>query len=155
MAESHEYWMNRALNLAAQAAACDEVPVGAILVLDGKIIGQGFNAPIRDHDPTAHAEIIALRQGANAVRNYRLLQSTLYVTLEPCLMCAGAMVHARIKEVVYGATDPKAGSIVSQAQILQLPFLNHRVAVTGGVLAPECGAILTQFFRAKRNSGNE
>ncbi len=151
MSEPHAYWMNQALKLAEQAATCDEVPVGAILVRNGEIIGQGFNSPIRDHDPTAHAEIIAMRQGANAIQNYRLLESTLYVTLEPCLMCAGAMVHARIKELVYGASDPKAGGIHSQANLLSLPFLNHRVTAIGGVLAPECGAILTNFFRAKRN----
>ncbi len=143
-------WMQRALELARQAEQAGEVPVGAVLVLDQKIIGEGHNAPISQHDPSGHAEIIALRCGANAINNYRLIDSTLYVTLEPCLMCAGAMVHARIKRLVYGASDLKTGAIMTQMHALELPFLNHRVDFTGGVLKEECGDILSKFFQARR-----
>ncbi|HTM62900.1 MAG TPA: tRNA adenosine(34) deaminase TadA [Gammaproteobacteria bacterium] len=150
MRTQDEIFMRRALELAREGAAAGEVPVGAVLVLDNQIIGEGFNAPISGHDPSAHAEIQALRKGAAAIGNYRLLNSTLYVTLEPCMMCTGAMVHARIQRLVYAATDPKAGVIKSKMQLLDQPFLNHRVAYEGGVLESECGSLLTDFFRSRR-----
>jgi tRNA(adenine34) deaminase len=143
-------WMRQALDLAKQGAAAGEVPVGAVLVLDNKIIGSSFNKPISQQDPCAHAEIMALRAGGTAVNNYRLINSTLYVTLEPCMMCAGAMVHARIQRLVYAAKDPKAGAVVSKMQLLDQGFLNHRVVHEGGVMEEECGALLSEFFRAKR-----
>ncbi|OGT56001.1 MAG: hypothetical protein A3F43_00105 [Gammaproteobacteria bacterium RIFCSPHIGHO2_12_FULL_42_10] len=146
------YWMQQALLLAVDAGRRGEVPVGALLVLDEVSIGVGYNRPIGDRDPTAHAEIIALRDAAKKINNYRLLDTTLYVTLEPCMMCAAAMVHARIKRLVYGAPDPKAGAIVSQAQILDAPFFNHRVAYYGNLLAMPCGELLRTFFKAKRLS---
>ena len=145
------FWMERAIHLAEQAAVADEVPVGAVLVYNDEIIGEGFNRPISHCDPTSHAEIIALRQGAEKIGNYRLLKSTLYVTLEPCIMCAGAMVHARIDQLIYGTTDLKAGAIVSQANILEHAFLNHKVNHKGGLLADRCGQLLSQFFREKRS----
>lgn len=145
------FWMQRAIHLAEQAAVADEVPVGAVLVYNDEIIGEGFNRPISHCDPTSHAEIIALRQGAEKIGNYRLLKSTLYVTLEPCIMCAGAMVHARIDQLIYGAADLKAGAIVSQANILEHAFLNHKVKHKGGLLADQCGQLLSQFFREKRS----
>ena len=126
------------------------MPVGAVLVYQGEIIGEGWNRPITAHDPTAHAEIMALRAGAERLGNYRLVDTTLYVTLEPCVMCAGAMVHARIARLVYGAADPKGGAAGSVVDIFGLPQLNHRVDVQGGVLAEECGAMLQAFFRARR-----
>lgn len=143
-------WMKQAMRLAQEAEAVGEVPVGAIVVRDGVIIGRGFNRSITDNDPTAHAEIIALRDAAAAIDNYRLLDSTLYVTLEPCLMCAGAMVHSRISRLVYAATDPKTGVINSQQQIFQQGFVNHRVKVTPGVMADECSEMLSSFFRRRR-----
>lgn len=143
-------WMQRALELARLGAAAGEVPVGAVLVLDNEIIAEGFNQPISQHDPSAHAEIQVLRNGANAIGNYRLLNTTLYVTLEPCMMCAGAMVHARIQHLVYAATDVKAGAIASQLQLLDQPFLNHRVQYEGGVLANECSQTLSEFFKSRR-----
>lgn len=148
--ERDVFWMRRAMELAKQGAEAGEVPVGAVLVLDDQVIGEGFNKSIVNHDPSAHAEMQALRAGAQFLNNYRLLNTTLYVTLEPCMMCAGAMVHARIKRLAYGAHDPKAGVIVSQLQLLDQPFLNHRVAYEGGVLAEECGALLSAFFRSRR-----
>ena len=144
------FWMQRALQLAALAASQDEVPVGAVLVLDDQVIGEGFNRPISLHDPTAHAEIMALRAAAKNIENYRLIDATLYVTLEPCIMCAGAIVHARIKQLIYGASDLKAGAIMSRAQVLDKPFLNHRTMHKGGLLADQCSEILSQFFKAKR-----
>jgi tRNA(adenine34) deaminase len=144
------FWMQRAIQLAEEAAQADEVPIGALLVLNDEVVGEGYNRPIKQADPTAHAEIIALRAAANRIGNYRLLDTTLYVTLEPCIMCAGAMVHARIKQLIYGATDPKAGAIVSQANVLEQPFLNHRVEHAGGLLSDTCGHLLSQFFKAKR-----
>jgi len=147
---SHDYWMQHALRLAHNAARLDEVPVGAILVLNDKIIGEGANQPITAHDPTAHAEIIALRQAGEAIGNYRLVDSTLYVTLEPCMMCAGAMVHARIRQLIFGAYDPKSGAVVSKAQVLNHDFLNHRVSFLGGICQTECGTILSNFFKSKR-----
>lgn len=144
------HWMQQALELAKSAALAQEVPVGAVLVLDNQLISTGANSPITTHDPSAHAEIMALRAGAKAIGNYRLLNATLYVTLEPCLMCVGAMVHARIKRLVYGAADPKTGAVVSVAKMFDLPYLNHRVEYTGGVMAEECGAVLSEFFAARR-----
>lgn len=142
--------MRRALELAARAEADGEVPVGAVLVKDGEVVGEGWNHPIGASDPTAHAEIAALRDGAKALANYRLPGTTLYVTLEPCAMCAGAIVHARVAQVVFGARDPKAGAAGSVTDIFGLPQLNHRVAVEGGVLAAEASAQLRQFFAARR-----
>jgi tRNA(adenine34) deaminase len=143
-------WMRQALELAQQAADLGEVPVGALVVLDGQVIGRGFNQPIGAHDPCAHAEIIALREAALRVGNYRLPGAELYVTLEPCMMCAGAMIHARIERLIFAATEPKAGAIVSQLNSFELAHVNHRPAVTSGVLAAECSAQLSGFFRARR-----
>ncbi|WP_178115412.1 MULTISPECIES: tRNA adenosine(34) deaminase TadA [Pseudomonas] len=144
------YFMREALALAAEGAVLGEVPVGAVLVQDGAIIGRGFNCPISSHDPSAHAEMVAIRAAAQAVDNYRLPGSTLYVTLEPCSMCAGLIVHARIQRVVYGATEPKAGVALSRGEFFSQAFLNHRVLIEGGVLAEECGAVLSEFFKARR-----
>ncbi|MFD2884717.1 tRNA adenosine(34) deaminase TadA [Pseudomonas lini] len=145
-------FMREALALAAQGAALGEVPVGAVLVQDGEIIGRGFNCPISGNDPSAHAEMVAIRAAAQAASNYRLPGSTLYVTLEPCSMCAGLIVHSRIARVVYGALEPKAGIVQSQGQFFYPGlFLNHRVLYEGGVLAEECSAVLTEFFfKARR-----
>ncbi len=143
-------FMGEALALAAQGAALGEVPVGALLVRDGEVIGSGFNCPISRHDPSAHAEMVAIRAAAEATQNYRLPGSTLYVTLEPCSMCAGLIVHARIQRVVFGAAEPRAGVALSRGQFFAQDFLNHRVMVEGGVLAEECGAVLKAFFRARR-----
>jgi tRNA(adenine34) deaminase len=142
--------MTLALGEARKALAAGEVPVGAIVVVDGEVIGAGFNQPISSHDPTAHAEIVALRAAATRGGNYRLTNSTLYVTVEPCLMCVGAMVHARVGLVVYGAAEPKAGAIVSMTSAHELAGLNHRLQVAGGVLEEECRAVLQGFFRARR-----
>lgn len=144
------FFMEHALTLAQRAQAEGEVPVGAVIVQAGKIIGEGWNQPIRQNDPSAHAEIIALRAAAAGVRNYRLPDATLYVTLEPCAMCAGAMVHARLARVVYGAADPRAGAAGSLLDVLRHPALNHTVQVEAGLLAPRCGAMLQAFFRARR-----
>lgn len=146
-----EDFMREALALAAEGAALGEVPVGAVLVQDGQVIGRGFNCPISSHDPSAHAEMVAIRDAALAVENYRLVGSTLYVTLEPCSMCAGLIVHSRVARVVYGATEPKAGVAISRGQFFTQDFLNHRVLVEGGVLAGECGAILSEFFKMRRS----
>ncbi len=143
-------FMRRALALAAEGAARGEVPVGAVVVKDGVIIGAGFNQPISAHDPTAHAEVVALRDAASRIGNYRLPDCDLYVTLEPCLMCCGALVHARVREVIYGADEPKAGSVRSRLAALELPHLNYRVATRSGVLADECAALLSDFFRSRR-----
>lgn len=142
--------MREALALAAEGAVLGEVPVGAVLVRDGEIIGRGFNCPISSHDPSAHAEMVAIRAAAHGLANYRLPGSTLYVTLEPCSMCAGLIVHARIQRVVYGATEPKAGVVLSRGEFFSQTFLNHRVLIEGGVLAQECGAVLSEFFKARR-----
>jgi tRNA(adenine34) deaminase len=143
-------FMRRALELAREAESQNEVPVGAVIVRDGTILGEGFNRPISSADPTAHAEIVALRSAAARLGTYRLLGTTLYVTLEPCAMCAGAIVHARVGRVVYGARDPKAGAAGSVLGVLQHPALNHRVACTRGVLAAECAELLRAFFLARR-----
>ena len=145
-----QYWMKQALELAAQAAEIDEVPVGAIVVLDDQVIGRGFNSPISGCDPSAHAEIQALRDAASRLENYRLVDATLYVTIEPCSMCAGAIVHSRIKRLVYGALEPKAGVVTSQIPFFEQPWLNHRVEVQGGVLADECSSIISDFFARRR-----
>lgn len=143
-------FMREALELAACGARLGEVPVGAVLVRDGQVIGRGFNQPIGLHDPSAHAEMQAIREAARACVNYRLPDTTLYVTLEPCSMCAGLLVHARIARVVYAATEPRAGMAVSQGRFFEQPFLNHRVVVEGGVLADESAALLRDFFRQRR-----
>ncbi len=143
-------YMQRALVLARAAAAQGEVPVGALVVRGSEIIGEGANRPIGQHDPSAHAEIEALRAAGRALGDYRLTGATLYVTLEPCIMCASAIVHARIDRVVFGAWDPKAGAAGSIADVFAIPQLNHRVDVFGGVLAEECATLLSEFFRARR-----
>ena len=143
-------FMHQALKLAAQAQQCAEVPVGAVLVLGDQVIATGRNCPIASHDPTAHAEIEALRAAGRALGSYRLNDTTLYVTLEPCAMCAAAIVHARVRRVVFGAWDPKAGAAGSSIDMFRLGSLNHRVDVFGGVLSEECGAQLQQFFAARR-----
>lgn len=142
--------MRLALDLARQAANNGEVPVGAIVVKDGTIIGRGANAPIQNHDPTAHAEIIAMRQAAATLGNYRLVDCTLYVTLEPCAMCSGAIQHARIAKLVFGASDPKTGACGSVVNLMSEPKLNHHTEVVGGILAEECGALLSSFFKQRR-----
>ena len=143
-------YMQIALDLARQAAAAGEVPVGAIVVKDGAIIGRGSNAPITTHDPTAHAEIRAMRDAAQHLGNYRLVDNTLYVTLEPCAMCSGAIQHARIAKLVYGASDPKTGACGSVVNLMAEPKLNHHTEITGGILAEQCGALLSDFFSARR-----
>jgi len=143
-------FMELALALAAQGAALGEVPVGAVLVQDGQVVGQGFNRPILDSDPSAHAEMVAIREAARMAGNYRLPGSTLYVTLEPCSMCAGLIVHSRVARVVYGALEPKAGVVQSQGQFFEQWFLNHRVLYEGGVLGEACGQMLSAFFKARR-----
>ena len=147
---NHEHWMRHALTLARRAWEEGEVPVGAVLVHNNQVIGEGWNRSIGRHDPTAHAEIMALRQGGLVLQNYRLLDSTLYVTLEPCVMCAGAMVHGRIGNLVFGARDAKTGAIGSLMDVVGHPGMNHQVMVTEGVLAEECSAMLSDFFRARR-----
>ena len=143
--------MQLALSLARAAGANDEVPVGAVLVGDGKVLGEGSNQPRGQTDPTAHAEIVALRQAATQLGNYRLVETTLYVTLEPCMMCAGALVHARINRLVFGATEPKAGC-VSSHKLLNADWLNHQIEVTGGVCAAQCSELMQQFFVQRRGS---
>lgn len=147
---SDEDFMRAALELAQQAAQAGEVPVGAVVVKNGEIIGRGCNGPIGRHDPSAHAEMLALRDAAQHEGNYRLVDCDLYVTLEPCLMCVGAMFHARMKRVVYGASDPKTGAAGSVMNLFEEQRLNHHAEVQGGVLAEECGSILSQFFAARR-----
>ncbi len=146
-------WMRRALELARHAGDAGEVPVGALVVLNGEVIGEGWNQPIVSHDPTAHAEIVALRAAAQRVKNYRLPGAFLYVTLEPCAMCAGAIVQARIARVTYGAADPKSGAAGSVFSLLQSASLNHRAEVIGGVMSDECGYVLQQFFQRRRGAG--
>jgi tRNA(adenine34) deaminase len=147
---SDERFMAEALRLAREGGAMDEVPVGAVVVKDGEIIGRGFNAPISRQDPTAHAEIMALRDAARHLGNYRLPGCDLYVTLEPCVMCSGAIIHARIARVIFGARDPKTGACGSVVNLFEETRLNYHAQVTDGVLAAECGALLTNFFAAKR-----
>ena len=147
-----EHFMREAQREAREALAAGEVPVGAVVVLDGRVVGAGFNQPIGRADPTAHAEIVALRVAAREVGNYRLTRATLYVTVEPCVMCVGAIVHARIGTLVYGASEPKAGAVRSAMRALDHPALNHRVEVIEGVLDEECGQIMQDFFRDRRAS---
>jgi tRNA(adenine34) deaminase len=146
----HETFMRAALECARQAADAGEVPVGAVVVHEGRVVGEGFNQPIASHDPTAHAEIVALRAAAASVANYRLTDATMYVTVEPCLMCVGAMIHARIGLVVFGALEPKAGALHSMTNAHELAGLNHRLSVVGGVLADESRDLLQRFFQARR-----
>jgi tRNA(adenine34) deaminase len=145
-----EFWMREAMAEALKGGTEGEVPVGAIVLLNGKMIGRGHNSPIRLHDPTAHAEIIALRQAAYNTANYRLPGSILIVTIEPCVMCVGAMIQARVEDVVYGAADPKGGAIRSCYQLADKNQLNHRIGVTSGILENECSSILKDFFAARR-----
>jgi tRNA(adenine34) deaminase len=145
-----ELWMEESLRSAQRALEAGEVPVGAVVVCDGRIVGRGFNRNITDSDPTAHAEIVALREAGAAVGNHRLEQCDLFATIEPCSMCAGALVHARIKRLVYGADDPKAGAVYSVLQVVNHPQLNHRMEVRGGVLAGRCAELLQSFFRNRR-----
>ncbi|HEX4985769.1 MAG TPA: tRNA adenosine(34) deaminase TadA [Burkholderiales bacterium] len=149
---SDEKFMRMAIALAERAAADGEVPVGAVVVRDGSIVGRGFNAPISRHDPTAHAEIQAMREAAAVLGNYRLAGCSLYVTLEPCAMCAGAMMHARIDRIVYGAADPKTGACGSVVDLFAEARLNHHAVVEGGLMARECGALLSEFFRDRRTA---
>lgn len=145
-----EHFMQLALEQAKLGALRGEVPVGAVVVHEGEVVGSGFNCPISTSDPSAHAEMVAIRSAAAKLDNYRLPGSTLYVTLEPCSMCAGLIVHSRIARVVFGTTEPKAGVAVSRGQFFQQDFLNHRVLIEGGVLAQDCSQLLTEFFRARR-----
>lgn len=148
-------FMQAALRLAEQARQAGEVPVGAVVVKEGAVIGSGFNAPISRHDPSAHAEIQALRSAAAALGNYRLTGCTLYVTLEPCVMCSGAIMHARVARVVYGAADPKTGACGSVVDLFGESRLNHHTRVEGGVLAEDCGQLLTRFFRERRGNNGQ
>lgn len=148
--ELHSSFMHEALALADAAGAIGEVPVGAVVVIDGEIVGRGHNRPIGSRDPTAHAEVVALRDAAATIGNYRLTGATLYVTIEPCVMCVGAMVHARIGTVVYGAAEPKAGAVESTQRAHEHPSLNHRMTTLSGVLADECAERLRRFFRERR-----
>lgn len=147
---SHEHWMQLALEQARIAESKDEVPVGAVLVKDNQLIAAGHNQPISTHDPSAHAEMVVLRKAGIALQNYRLLDTTLYVTLEPCVMCIGAIIHARVKRVVFGAKDPKAGAVESVFQVADETRLNHRVEVVGGVCEDKSAALLRSFFKARR-----
>ena len=149
---SHESFMEAALEEARRGGASGEVPVGAALVVDGRIIARACNRPIAATDPTAHAEILVLREAARVLGRYRLIGTTVYVTVEPCLMCVGALVHARVDELVYGAAEPKTGALASAVRGLDLPGLNHRFAVTGGVLEEPCRLLVQEFFREKRRS---
>jgi len=149
-AQSDEHFMRHALELARRAQAEGEVPVGAVVVLEEKVIGEGWNRPISASDPTAHAEIQAMRAAASTRKNYRLVGATLYVTLEPCAMCVGAMFHARIRRLVFGAADPKTGAAGSTVNLFEEKRLNHHALVQGGVLAAECGALLSGFFASRR-----
>ncbi len=148
--DTHELHMRAALDEARKGLEAAEVPVGAVVVVDGRIIGRGFNQPIGSHDPTAHAEVVAIRAAARETGNYRLVGSTLYVTIEPCLMCVGAMVHARVGTLVFGAPEPKAGAVVSSCRAHELPSLNHRIEVVAGVLEDDCRAVIQEFFRTRR-----
>lgn len=143
-------WMRRAIELARKAEALGEVPVGAIIVKDGECIAEGYNLPIKNCDPTAHAEIIAMREASQRLSNYRLIDCTLYVTLEPCVMCMGAIQHARIKRIVFAAVDKKRGAVCSALSLAKADYANHHVEWTGGVLESECSSLLTMFFKKRR-----
>lgn len=145
-----EHWMQLALEQAQLAANHGEVPVGAVLVKDGELIASGFNQPISSCDPSAHAEIVCVRAAAKKLSNYRLPGTTLYVTIEPCTMCVGALIHARIERLVFGAPEPRAGAVVSAAQLLEGTQFNHRIVAEGGVLADQCATLMQKFFREKR-----
>jgi tRNA(adenine34) deaminase len=149
--DRHLAYMSKAMDQARRALGADEIPVGAVVVLEDEIIGRGRNQSIGRSDPTAHAEIVALRQAARKVGNYRLTSAIVYCTLEPCAMCAGALVQARVRLLVYGARDPKAGAVESQLRLLAAPFLNHRLSIVSGVMEQESGLLLKSFFKAKRN----
>lgn len=149
---THEEFMGRALELARAAEAAGEVPIGALVVIDDRVVGEGFNQPISSGDPTAHAEIGAMRAAARAIGNYRLTGATLFVTVEPCMMCVGAMVHARIGLVVYGAQEPKSGALVSTMRAHESTGLNHRLEVVSGIRQEECRALMQDFFRARRGA---
>ena len=151
MSDTDFHWMREALALAREAGAADEVPVGALVVKDGEVFGRGFNRPIGGHDPTAHAEVMAMRDAAQRLGNYRLVDCTLYVTLEPCVMCAGAIMLARIARVVFGAADAKTGACGSVVDLFAESRLNHHARVQGGVLAEESAALLSSFFAARRS----
>ena len=155
MSPSDEYFMQRALELAREAETAGEVPVGAVVVLNGKIAGEGFNSPISSVDPTAHAECLALRDASKYCGNYRLPGSTLYVTLEPCLMCLGAMVHARVERLVYGAAEPKSGMVESNLKGTELVGLNHQIQVSSGVLADQCRSLVQRFFDVRRATSQD
>lgn len=146
----HDTFMAEALALAAEAAARHEVPIGAVIVLDDRVIGRGFNQPISSGDPTAHAEVAAIRDAARTIGNYRLTGATMYVTIEPCLMCVGAIAHARLARVVYGAPEPKTGAIESNGRVHEHPSLNHHVVTVSGVRAAECRELLRRFFAERR-----
>jgi tRNA(adenine34) deaminase len=150
MQYTHQYWMQQALLLAQKAAAEDEVPVGAVIVKDNKVIAEGWNQPIQSHDPSAHAEMIAIRNAGKVLKNYRLIDTTMYVTLEPCSMCVGAMIHARVGKLVFGASDLKTGATGSAINLIHDSIHNHKVEVTGGVMEAECKTLLQMFFKRKR-----
>jgi len=145
-----EFWMREALVEAAKADAAGEVPVGAVLLINDKIVGRGHNHSIRSHDPTAHAEILALRHAAHSMRNYRLPGSVLVATVEPCVMCIGAMIQARVEQVIYGVSDPKAGAVNSHFRLADTPVLNHRIEVISGILEEQCSSLLKVFFQSRR-----
>lgn len=148
--DNDEAWMRRAIALAHKAEVAGEVPVGAVLVKNNECVGEGYNVPITTCDPTAHAEIIAIRDASKKLNNYRLVDTTLYVTLEPCVMCMGAIQHARISRLVFGATDPKRGAVCSALSLSKAEYSNHHIEWTSGVLAKSCSTLLTQFFKARR-----
>ena len=147
---NYSEFMAQAIIEAQKADVKNEVPVGAVVVLDGEVIGRGFNQPISSCDPCAHAEVLALRDAAKNIQNYRLSDATLYVTIEPCTMCAGAIIHSRVAKLVYGATEPKSGVVQSQEQIFEKPYFNHQLEVVGGVMAEECTAVIQTFFKRRR-----
>ena len=151
MSKHHEHWMHRAIALAQQAANNNEVPVGALIVLDNQIIGEGHNQPIMSQDTSAHAEIVAIRAACSELNNYRIPGSILYVTIEPCTMCVGAMIHARIETVVFGAREPKAGALVSNLQLHKKPLYNHKLNVLEGILSDDCSELIVSFFQSKRS----
>jgi tRNA(adenine34) deaminase len=150
IADQDEHWMRHALRLAQRAEVLGEVPVGAVLVRNDRCLAEGWNSPIADNDPSAHAEINVLREAGKQIGNYRLLDTTLYVTLEPCIMCVGAIVHARVKRLVFGAVDPKRGAVCSAFSLSDAGFLNHKLMWDGGILEAECSEILRDFFKARR-----
>lgn len=151
--EDHVDFMRHAITLAREGERRGEVPVGAVVVLDGEVIGRGFNRPIERVDPSAHAEMVALRDAARRIGNYRLEGASIYVTIEPCMMCCGALVHARLSALVFGAREPRSGAVISNAKLLESPWLNHHLEVVEGVLGEECGDLMRRFFRARRDEG--